>query len=51
MLTSASPRAARRFLGLPSDEESRMSADNNQEAEKVRRHSGRLRLRSRLRKK
>jgi hypothetical protein len=27
MLTSTSPRAARRFLGLPSDRESRMSAD------------------------
>jgi hypothetical protein len=36
MLTSTSPRAARRFPGLPLDQESRMSADNEQEAEKVR---------------
>ena len=36
MLTSYSPRVGRKFLDLPSDGESRMSADNEQEAEKVR---------------
>ena len=37
MLTSRSPRVVRARRDLPLDPESRMSADNKQEAEKVRR--------------
>ena len=42
MLTSHSPRVVRARTDLPLDPESRMSADNKQEAEKVRRLRSRI---------
>jgi hypothetical protein len=42
MLVSYSPRVVQQFLDLPSDKESRMSADNKQQAEKVRRLRSRI---------